>query len=221
MFRRSGSVAGFFVEGSVPEPSSEDFCRALQEHRFRTIEHAAAEATSIGWVSPIDPTGDSFSPEDMDYEAATWLRFRVDKKSAPTQWLRIHRLAEERAAGRKLTTKERKDLKEDLLAKLLPRVLPTIRMIDALFYPAERTVLLFGTSNAVREAFASLFYKTFSCSITPADPYHVALSLDLGRDPEARLNDATPIRWPIAGGKETDQRSRARPPAVVAVEETA
>ena len=195
MFRRSGSVACFFVEGSLSDPLGPSFLEALKDHRFRTIENAAAEQTSIGWVTRGDPTGDSFEREDMDCDTAVWMRMRIDKKSAPAKWLQIYRHAEERAAGRKLGAKERKELKDDLLARLMPRVLPTINLVDAVYVPREELILLFATSNAVKEAFHSLFYATFAVSLRPANPSRLALSFDLGKDENDRLAELAPHAW--------------------------
>ena len=76
MFRKSGSVATFFVGSRLP--SGEELSQKLAQNRFRTIENAASEETSIGWVTFGDPTGDSFELEDMDLDAAVWLRIRID-----------------------------------------------------------------------------------------------------------------------------------------------
>jgi DNA recombination-dependent growth factor C len=195
MFRRSGSFACYFVEGSTPDPRSQEFLDALAEHRFRTIENAAAEQTSAGWVTSGDPSGGSFELED-DQDGAFWLRMRIDKKSAPTAWLKIHREAAEKSAGRKLSAKERKELKEDLLSKLMPRVLPTIRLVDALYVPKDGLILLFGTAKSVRESFLSLFYRTFSTSLTMADPYHLAMSLELEKNAAEALTRVAPVNWP-------------------------
>lgn len=213
MFRRSGSFVCFFFEGSGPDPLGESFLEALANHRFRTIENAASEETSTGWVTRNDPSGGSFEREDMDCDAAVWMRMRIDKKSAPTKWLQIHRQAEERSAGRKLSAKERKELKEDLLSKLLPRVLPTIALVDALFFPKQRMIMLFGTSKAVKEAFLSLFYRTFSVSLRAADPYQLAMSLDLDSTRKHALETVTPVQWP------SDRKTR--PAAVVASDDLA
>ena len=210
MFRRSGSFVCYFLEGEGPEPLSDGFLEALANHRFRTIEDAASEQTSIGWVTQWDPTGGSFQREAMDCDSAVWLRMRIDKKSAPTKWLQIHRQTAERSAGKKLNAKERKELKEDLLSKLLPRVLPTIGLVDALYFPGQQMVMLFGTSNAVREAFLSLFYKTFAISLRSADPYQLAMSLDLNSARRRALDTIAPIQWP------TDRASRPAPTATAA-----
>lgn len=206
MFRRSGSLACFFIEGSMPAPLSEPFLEALQSQRFRTIEDAASEEMSCGWVTQGDPTGNSFEREDLDFDAAVWLRLRIDKKTAPTKWLQIHRLAEERAAGRRLNAKERKDLKEDLLQKLMPRVLPSINLVDALLFPQKQMVMLFATSAAVKESFLSLFYKTFGVSLLPADPFHLATRLDLPGDQAEYLHQVSPVKWPSS----SPSRSLAR-----------
>lgn len=206
MFRRSGSIACFFVEGSLSEPLGPSFLDALKDHRFRTIENAAAEQTSIGWVTRDDPTGDSFAREDMDCDDTVWLRMRIDKKSAPTKWLQIYRHAEERATGRKLRGKERKGLEADLLARLLPRILPTINLVDAVYVPRDELILLFATANAVQEAFQSLFYRTFAVSLRPADPSRLALSFDLGKDENDRLAELAPHTWaaPRQNGRAAD-----------------
>ena len=216
MFRRSGSFACYFVEGSTPDPRGQDFLDALAEHRFRTIEDAAAEQTSVGWVTSGDPSGNSFEIEDLDRDEAIWLRMRIDKKSAPNAWLKIYRDAAEKSAGRKLSAKERKELKEDLLSKLMPRVLPSIRMIDALYVPRDGLILLFGTSNAVREAFLSLFYRTFSTSLTTADPYHLAMSLELDKRATEAMTQIAPVNWP--GGASGRPTLADRPLPVVASE---
>jgi hypothetical protein len=91
MFRSTGSVSCFMVEGRVPDPASSEFAAALAGKRFNSIETAASEQVSMGWVTPCDPTGDSFEPADMDGEHARWLRVRIDKKSLPPAWVTIHR----------------------------------------------------------------------------------------------------------------------------------
>ena len=89
--RRSGGAVLFFYEGKLPAPDEDAFSAALQNRRFRTIEDAASEEISAGWITPVDPTGDSFAQEDMDAGAAVWLRVRIDKKQLPRKWLQIHR----------------------------------------------------------------------------------------------------------------------------------
>ena len=195
MFRRSGSYACFFIEGSLPGPSAPEFTEALQNRRFHSIENAASETTSVGWVTREDPTGNSFEPDDLDCAGALWLQMRIDQKKIPSKWLMIHRQTEERAAGRKLTPQERRDLRADLASKLLTRTLPAVKLIDVLLVPHRNLLFLFATSNAVREAFLNLFHKTFSVSLAPADPHRLALSFNLSRESVESLGDVAPVKW--------------------------
>jgi len=196
--RRSGGVVAFYWQGKVPDPRDEAFSEALAERRFRTIENAASEEISVGWVTPTLPTGDEFTPEDLDAGTATWLRFRIDKKALPKPWLMIHLETEERARGKRLSPRERREVKQDIGEKLLPRVLPSVNLIDALLFHERKTVLLFSTSKNVTEAFGKLFFETFSIPLDRANPYQCAVRAGLGNEATAALDRAEPVRWPDA-----------------------
>ena len=215
--RKSGGVVSFFWQGKILDPRSDEFAEALSLQRFRTIENAASEEVSIGWVTPADPTGDTFAPEDLDGGLGTWLRFRIDKKSMPTKWLHIHRDAAEKSRGRKLSAKERRELKDDLMDQLLPRVLPTITLVDALLFHDRKTVLLFATSKNAKESFGKLFFETFSVPLETADPLQSGLRGDLSDEQKHALERLDPIRWP---NTTRDGGAGATPIAVAAAETT-
>ena len=186
----------YFWQGKIVDPRDDEFAEHLSLQRFRTIENAASEEVSVGWVTPADPTGDNFSPEDLDGGIGTWLRFRIDKKSMPMKWLQIHRDAAEKARGKKLSAKERRELKDDLMDQLLPRVLPTITLVDALLFEERKTVLLFATSKSAKEAFTKLFFESFSIQLEPADPLVSGMRSDLSDEEKRALERVNPIRWP-------------------------
>lgn len=223
--RKSGGCVPFFWQGKIVDPRNDEFAEHLSLQRFRTIENAASEEVSVGWVTPADPTGDNFSPEDLDGGVGTWLRFRIDKKSMPMKWLQIHRDAAEKARGKKLSAKERRELKDDLMDQLLPRVLPTITLVDALLFEERKTVLLFATSKAAKEAFTKLFFETFSIQLEPGDPLQSGLRSDLSDEDKYALERVNPIRWPnttIEGGPSkpvTGERPVVKKPEPVAKEE--
>ncbi|MEZ6037494.1 MAG: recombination-associated protein RdgC [Planctomycetota bacterium] len=205
--RKSGGVVAFHWQGKLTDPSDDAFAESLSQRRFRTIENAASEEVSIGWVTPADPTGDSFATEDLDGGTGTWLRFRIDKKSMPMKWLQIHRDAAEKARGKKLSARERRELKDDLMDQLLPRVLPTITLVDALLFHDRRTVLLFATSKTAKEAFVKLMFETFTIQLDQANPLESGLRLELGEEENFALERLEPIRWP--GGERGPGAERA------------
>ena len=196
--KRSGGVAPYYWQGKILDPRDDEFAEALATQRFRTIENAASEEVSIGWVTPADPTGDSFAVEDLDGGIGTWLRFRIDKKSMPTKWLQIHRDAAEKARGRRLSAKERRELKDDLMDQLLPRVLPTINLVDALLFHDRKTVLLFATSKTAKEAFGKLFFETFTVQLEGGNPLQSGLRTGLSDEQKHALERLEPVRWPDA-----------------------
>lgn len=205
-FRKGGSATVLFFDGSIPDPGSPEFQEALSKERFRTIENAASEETSAGWVTPDDPSGDSFDGESMDVGHACWLRIRIDKKALPRPWVQIHRAAAERAAGRKLSAAEVRDLKADLMETLLPRVLPSVSQVDVLVAPRAKKVVVMSTSASAVEAVGKAFFNSFAVPLEPADPYRMALASSPSSDQMRALDFATPVPWPSVGGDGPTQR---------------
>lgn len=196
--RKSGGVVAFHWDGQIADPRDAAFCDALANRRFRSIENAASEEVSFGWVTPLDPTGETFALEDLDGGAGTWLRVRIDKKSMPKKWLQIHRDAAEKARGKKLSARERREMKDDLTEKLLPRVLPAITLVDALLFFEQKLVLLFATSKNAREAFGKLFFESFGAPLERANPLTCAHVAKLSSEAMAELDRVEPMRWPDA-----------------------
>ncbi len=213
--KKGGSVVVFYWDGKVADPRDQAFADALQKHRFRSIENAASEEISAGWVTAADPTGETFALEDLDGGAGTWLRFRIDKKVLPKKWLQIHRDAAEKSRGKKLSARERRELKDDLTEKLLPRVLPNVQLIDALLYHEKRTVQLFGTSKVARETFGKLFFESFGVPLDRANPLQCGRRAGLDGEAQNTLERLEPVRWPRAerAGELARSAKPARTPA--------
>jgi hypothetical protein len=209
-FRKSGGVVAFHWDGKIANPADAAFAEALATRRFRSIENAASEEVSIGWVTPADPTGETFALEDLDGGAGTWLRIRMDKKTMPKKWLQIHRDAAEKARGKKLSARERRELKDDLTEKMLPRVLPAITLVDALLFFDKQTVLLFATSKAAREAFGKLFFESFGTALERSNPLQAGLRAGLDDETRYQLERCEPVRWPNTQKGEASLESHRR-----------
>src|SRR5262249_42213159 len=117
------------------------------------------------------------------------------KKVLPRKWLAIWRAEAERSKGRKLSARERRELKDELQERLLPRVLPTVNLVDALLFHDRRTVLLFATGSSVREAFGKLFFEAFPWPRDRGDPLACARRTGLDKEALAALEGVEPVHW--------------------------
>lgn len=198
--KRTGGLVSLRWRGGIPDPSAPAFAAALAAQRFRTIQTAASEEVSVGWITQADPTGDTFDLEDLDAgNGRTWLRVRIDRKKLPAKWVQHHIDAASKARGRPLRARERRELKDELAEQLLPRVLPSTNLVDALMVWDRHLVLLLSSSKGVREAFASLFFATFGKPLDRDEPGVVALRVLGDQKVVQALN---PIRWPVVGRKQ-------------------
>ena len=195
-FRRSGSFVAFTWSEKILDPRDAAFAEALRTRRFRTIENAASEEVSVGWCTPVDPTGATFAIEDLDGGSGTWLRFRMDKKTMPKERLRTHLDAAAKARGKRLSARERRELRDSLAESMLPRVLPTITKVDALLFHERKLVLLFATSKAAREAFGKLFFESLGVALERMNPLRAGLLASLSDEQRHDLERLEPIRWP-------------------------
>lgn len=196
-FRRGGSFVAFTWSGKVQDPRDQAFADALATRRFRTIDKAASEEVSAGWVTPEDPSGNQFALEELDAGSATWLRVRVDTKRLPKAQVQMHLAAAAREKGRALSARERRELKDDLAEKMLPRVIPSTTNIDALLFHERRRVLLFAGSKSARETFGKLFFESFGVPLQALGALAMALESVASPDVEA-VERMEPTRWPQA-----------------------
>lgn len=168
LFRRSGTLLAYRVTGRIPKPV--DLEAKLSPHRFRSIDAAANEDSSSGWVSPGDPTGNTFDADDMEFGRLVWLRIRIDVKKLPAARVQIERTAAERSLGRPMSVRERREWKAELEERLLPSTLPRTQFVDVLWAPKRGAAFAFAPSKAAREEVERLLTRTFGVSLLPMDP---------------------------------------------------
>ncbi len=219
-FKKGGSFVRFFVEGTLPDTASEDFFEALSKERFRSIESAASEELSAGWVSPSDPSGQDFLREDILVGDFVRLRIRVDKKKLPAAWLAIHMAAELRARdGKKISARERKEIRADIEERILPRTLPSVSFLEVVLVPRSAAsrgalVFLFSTSAAAAAECAKLFHKSFGVSLVEVDPTTLAERAPLAAEKRSYLERCSPFSTERKREPARPQRARAAASAV-------
>lgn len=198
-FRKSGSFVALTWTGNLGIDTAE-VAEQLRAKRFRTIERAASEERSFGWVTKADPTGDSFDPEDLLAGKAFWFRMRSDVKKLPSSLVQRHIAVAEKTRGKRLSARERRELKADLADKVLPGILPTSTNTDLLVFTNEgNRVLLFTTSKSVCDTVRGLWLGSFGMPLELLDPLGAAM-LDADEQTRAAVQKLEPMRWAMTTG---------------------
>lgn len=168
----------------------------LYARAFQEIEDTSDER-SIGWVAIenfLDNAWRENSPLKADYLAFT---FRMDtRRISPAVYKKHLQLAMEQAQRalpehKKYLSKDRKkELKENVKARLMQRSFPIPAVTDAVWDRSRNLVWLTSTNSKTRAAFEDLFAQTFDLHLEPLTPYYLAasiLSRKLGEDAAWKL----------------------------------
>jgi len=174
LFARSTSIVRYLA----PPPARLDrdkIARAVSRRAFREVD-AAESVQAFGWVGAHDPLATDFSAADLFVQHHLVVGFRYDRRIVPPKLLHLERRREEAArrtteeSGR-LGREARKQVKDEVEARLLLRALPTPRLFDCAWNLDTGHVYFSGRLRPAREAFAALFRETFGVAPIPLIPY--------------------------------------------------
>jgi recombination associated protein RdgC len=170
----------------------EAIAKAVTKRAFRESDPDVGDPRQAwGWVTIHDPLLTSFTPADLFFHHYLVLGFRYDKRLVPPKllFLERRRLEKERKAARgmtKLGAAERREIKDEIAARLVARALPTPRLFDVIWNVDTGRVYFSGKLRAAREVFADCFRETFGVTPVPLIPYLAAEHVGLeGRQVDA------------------------------------
>jgi len=158
----------------------EAFCEAVNRHAFREDdEDGLPRQEAFGWVAIHDPLVVELEPSDIFFQQYAVLGFRYDRRVAPAKLVRLEtRRAEaerkEQQGLERLGRAVRREIKEEIEARLLLRALPSPQLFECAWDLERHTVYFTGKSRAPREAFTALFRDTAGVSPLPVIPYLAA-----------------------------------------------
>jgi len=170
----------------------EAIAKAVTKRAFRESDPEVGDPRQAwGWVTIHDPLLTSFTPADLFFHHYLVLGFRYDKRLVPPKllYLERRRLENERKITRgvtKLGAAERREIKDEIAARLVARALPTPRLFDVIWNVDTGRIYFSGKLRAAREAFGDCFRETFGVAPVPLIPYLAAEHVGLdGRQVEA------------------------------------
>ncbi|HLK11500.1 MAG TPA: hypothetical protein VKW76_08965 [Candidatus Binatia bacterium] len=201
-----------FIAPVPPQLNREAVAAAVTRRAFRDVDPAAGGAREgCGWVGIHDPLVTVFDPADLFF--AHWLvvGFRYDRLAVPAKLLGLERRRAEaaRRAERgveRLGAAERKEIREEVEARLIARALPTPRLFDCAWNLETGRVYLSGRQRAVCEAFAELFRQTFGVRPVPLIPYLAAEHVGLVPRAVEAVRAVEPASLVPAGAPRPDAR---------------
>ncbi len=136
---------------------------SLKDNLF--VELSPAQEFGHGWVSIEDLFKTDFTMEDSVVVNSIVGGYRYDKKSVPAELVKKlfkEKLKErEKEEGHKLEKEDKEILKEECKQLLLPKVLPTPKLVTWVWDIDRHLVYVDAKSMKVVENFMTLFTKTF------------------------------------------------------------
>ena len=172
---RSVSLMRYRVRGEIEGSFWETIDEGVRRFAFREIE-GPGEEVGMGWASVEDFTDTEFQGASYIFGSYVALSMRVDTVRVPAKILEIHLKRETRKilqeSGRqRLSSSQKRELKDNLKESLKKQVFPSIQVFD-LLWDTARSVVYFG-SQAIkaRERVEDHFKKSFGLTLIPLIPY--------------------------------------------------
>lgn len=145
--------------------------KRLQQHRFRSIDAAGSEVSSVGWCRGDGTTPRGFVAEEQWLGKVFGATLRIDTKKLPAGALRVRRMeaeaAERREAGERIAPARRREIVEKLEGELMARMVPSTALYAAYWLPERGQLLLNASADAANVAFRALFRETFELAPEP------------------------------------------------------
>jgi len=163
------------VRGPIEGPFWEAVDEGVKRGSFREV-HSLGDVTAMGWTS-IEDFDDDLS-EGASYIMGNHvaLSLRFDIVRVPARILEIHFRRESKkhlteTGQRRLSSTQRRELKDRLAETLKQQILPSIQVFDLVWNTSTGTVY-FGThALKARERMEEHFKKSFGPTLIPLIPY--------------------------------------------------
>ncbi len=180
LMSRSASIMRYRVKGEI-EGSFWDAVEAgVRNGSFKPVESTGDE-TGLGWTSLEDFTDFEFRGSSYVRGNYVALSLRLDSVRVPSRVLemefkKVSRKVMEQMGTKRLSSGQRRELKERLKESLKQKVFPSIQTFD-LIWDTSKSLVYFGSHSVkARERMEEHFKKSFGLSLLPL------LAFILGRE---------------------------------------
>jgi len=166
--------------------------KRLHAKRFRSIDQAGSEISSVGWCRADGVVPHKFDGEEAWLAKALVAALRIDRKKLPGGALRVRRMeaeaAERRSVGERIAPARRREIAEKIESDLTARMVPSTAIHQMIWRPDRGELLLNTTADPANVAFRALFRETFELALEPL----VTATLAARLAGEKRIAELTP-----------------------------
>ena len=139
--------------------NAEELHEALSAKPFTPC--SATQKESMGWLPPLGKNTSSYTHASNNYILMSMARQeRILPATVIKETLQEKVEAIEEAEGRKVSSREKKEMKEDIEHELLPRAFTRTQKLDAYIDPINGWLILNSSSAPRAEEFTKLLRKT-------------------------------------------------------------
>ena len=172
------SVRRYLVTDKLPADARRKLVRGLKAHAFTPIDPKTDVDRSIGWVSILD-TEDTELVADSTLFVGTGgeqlrvsMRMDVLKPSSAEVRRQLDTKVRvvEGEEKRKLSKRERRELKEEIARQLRLRTLARVKTFDVVWNLDTGRLYLWSQTKTVNEHFVDLFSRSFAIKLTVEGP---------------------------------------------------
>lgn len=164
-YNKTASVTQFQATDIRNKGVHDDVGHALRQKRFVSFQNKT-DSMATGWVELDDYQETDFEFVKRDHLFA--FAFRRDKRTIPASVMKMHLRKKEREflsnnpSFQRVPRTKKDELRENIIAELLPKVLPTMSVIDVLWDVRTGVVTAYTTSLSQLDDLAELFRETFN-----------------------------------------------------------
>ena len=170
IYSGSVSLSRFKIIGKVPMDKAVSAILPFQGKPIAKLEKSTVAERSSWVMPPCHSESELVASRAWDLEDCGgphgyFLRMRIEKKTIPGEVLQTYlqsRIEQAEAKNKKTLGREkRKEIREEVRAELMTKVLPSIRYVDGYWHTEQQVLYVFSTSKRAVDMFSELFHKTF------------------------------------------------------------
>lgn len=193
---RSVSMMRYRVKGQIEGSFWDAVDEGIRGGSFRQREESGDEV-GMGWSSIDDFTDNEFAGASYVRGNYVALSLRIDSVRVPSKILEMELKKEtkkvlQETGRQRLSSSQRRELKERVKEVLKGRVLPSIQVFDLIWDTAGEVVYFGSLSIRARERIEDHFKKSFGLTLIPLIPYIRAEELMKGEAARQTLEKLSP-----------------------------